>query len=328
MEIAPKALYNSLRMSFLQTPTMQLEPWKVEDYRKLSTEELFGRLNSHEIVLDRSSFVAYADEHDCPEELYDSLMHERGESDQVYLLLFELWRRLVPEKQSISIICDELDHQIFLYDSKAESNEEELVDAIASFYAALEENVDRGLEHDDVYAAASEYLANDIQTFLIDYLSDLIERGEYLYASEILEQFYPFMPDKKWFDLINCRLIASQDIHSGHKALRSIYIQHLDEPDLQFNLDILSYLVNLPDPDLFHTVAKASLPLVEEEDDFQELISITSEFYRNYERLEFAEKLSQLLEKRESKACIAAVSRDDPDRKVLEQIFSSAEKSK
>lgn len=316
----------------MQTPTMNLEQWKVEDYRKLSTEELLGRLAEHEIVLDRASFLAYADEHDCPEELFDSLMEDRDESDQaydkVYLLLFELWRRSAPEKQSISIICDELDHQIFLYDTKSESSEEALVDAISSFYGALEENVDRGLSHPLVYEAASEYLANDIQTFLIDYLSDLIERGEYIYASEILEQFYPFLPDKKWFDLINCRLIASQDIHAGHKVLRTVYMQHLDEKDLQFNLDILSYLVNLPDSDLFQTVAKASLKLVRDEDDLQELLSISAEFYRNSERHDIAAMLAHLLEKRERAEKAGIIPQDDTDLKAFADLLSSTEKPK
>lgn len=330
MEIAPKALYNSLRMSFLQSPTRDHESWKVEDYRKLSSEELFERLALQEIVLDKPSFIAYCDEHDSPEELFETIMHESeecdGESvgekrDQIYLLLFELWRRLVPEKQSISIICDELDYQIFLYDSSADRSEESLVDAISSLYTAIEENIDRGLAAPDVYAAICEYLANDFQTFLIDYLSDLVERGEYLYAGELLEQFYTIMPDKKWFDLINCRLIAASDIHRGHKALAKVYEAYLDAPDLQFNLDILSYLVNLPDIDLFCHVAQASIELIESEEDLQEFISISSEFYRNFGNIEAASMLSNLLEKREHDAKVEQIQQSDPDLLAIRDLL-------
>src|SRR5207253_733099 len=119
MDIAQKALYNSLRMSFLQDTEIFVEPWKIEDYRMLSFEELFLRLHKREIFVDKSTFISYANEFDTPEELAEWLAESEvatEDFDQIYLLIFELWRRLIPEKPSVSILCDELDYQIYNFD--------------------------------------------------------------------------------------------------------------------------------------------------------------------------------------------------------------------
>lgn len=327
MNIAPKALYNSLRMNFLQNPSFSVERWKVEDYRQLSQEELFSRLLLHGIAFDRTGFVAFADEHDSPEEFYDDLVSDKEvpaeQQDHLYLVTFELWRRFVCEKQSISIICDELDYQIFLYDAGSLNREESLEDALASFHAALEENVDQGLSHSDVYEAVSEYLANDIQSFLIDYLADLIDEREYIYASELLEQLYPFMPDKKWFDLLHARIVGIGDIRQGHDFLRKIVRHQQENPDLQFNFDILSYLISLPDVDLFRDVAMHSLQLLEEETDFQELIHLSSEFFKSRDQHEKSRAFERMSEKRHELQLHGSLKKDDPDLAAFEKTFTS-----
>lgn len=316
MDISPKALYNSLRMSFLQNPTFSVERWKVEDYRQIPLEELFSRLQEFDLILDRHSFLAFADEYDSPEELFDHLIADREDEgdeenqDQLYLLLFELWRRLACEKQSISIICDELDYQIFLYDQGQAESVEALENALASFHAALEENVDQGLSRDQVFEAVSEYLANDVQSFMIDYISDLIDHHEYAYSEELLEQFYPYMPDKKWFDLFHARIIGSQDIRKGHELVAKIFRHESANPDLQFNLDILSYLVALPDYELFRHVAIRSLPLIQEEDELLELLHLGSDICHSLDMHEKGDALHALFDAR--KASSRPISKEDP----------------
>ncbi len=326
MDISPKALYNSLRMSFLQNPSLSVERWKVEDYRQIPLEELFSRLQAYELFLDRHSFLAFADVYDSPEELFEHLIEDRddlqGDVDPLYLIIFELWRRLAAEKQSISIICDELDHQIFLYDQGQISSTEALEDAIASFHSALEENVDQGMSREDVYDAVAEYLANDVQTFMIDYLSDLIDHQEYAYAEELLEEFYPFMPDKKWFDLLHARIIGGRDIRKGHELLAKIFRHESQDPDVQFNLDVLSYLVSLPDYELFGHVAVRTIPLISEEEELLELLHISSDIFHSLDRHEEGDLLNALVEKRRSTPqSPQPVSKDDPDLVALAEMF-------
>lgn len=326
MEIAPKALYNSLRISFLQNPSFAVETWKVEDYRGLPLEELFLRLQRANMIFDPTSFIAFVDAFDTPEELFDALVADQDfspeEADRIYLILFELWRRLVPEKLSISIVCDELDYQIFLYDFRKVMNEEPLEDAITAFHGVLVENVDNGIAPIDAFVAISEYLANDFQAFLMDYVSELIEAKEYAYAFELLEQFYAFMPDTKWFDLLHARLIGAQDISKGHELVRAIHRKTKQEPDIDFSLDILAFLVNLPDRDLFGEVLQHALTLVHNEEELQELISITREFFANRHDETLADQLDDILARRSQKDRQAAVEADDVDLYLLKQVVS------
>lgn len=323
MDISPKALYNSLRMSFLENPTFSVERWKVEDYRTVSQEALFARLQAYELFFDKQSFLAFSEEYDSPEELFDHLIGDRENleerHDELYLILFELWRRLACEKQSISIICDELDYQIFLYDQGQLEDVEALEDALSSFYSALEENVDQGLSRDNVYEAVSEYLANDFQSFMIDYLTDLIEHQEYFYAEELLEKFYPYMPDKKWFDLIHARIIGANDIRKGHELLAKLFRQELANPDLQFNFDVLSYLVSLPDYELYRHVVIRSLPLIEDEEEFLELLHMSCDILHSLDMHEKAELLQAIYDRR--KEASSSFIKDNSDLLAIDKLL-------
>ena len=44
MELKGKALFNLLRISRQEDPSIRAEPWQVEDLRNLSIEELLSRL--------------------------------------------------------------------------------------------------------------------------------------------------------------------------------------------------------------------------------------------------------------------------------------------
>ena len=115
MELKGKALYNLLRINWLEDPSIGVQPWQVEDYRVLSTADLFSKLEKLKIPLNEESFLLYVESSDSPEELVECLCLDDEDleiSDQSYLLLFELWRRLIPEKESLSIFCDELDRLI------------------------------------------------------------------------------------------------------------------------------------------------------------------------------------------------------------------------
>jgi hypothetical protein len=118
METRGHALYNLIRMNWLEDPTLPVEPWQVEDYRLLPDEEIYSRLEKLGISIDQARFIEYALHFTSPEEMTETLWvdEELDNFDQAYLLIFELWRRFLPEKQSLSIFCDELDYLIDRYD--------------------------------------------------------------------------------------------------------------------------------------------------------------------------------------------------------------------
>src|ERR1700738_1593638 len=132
MEIQGKALYNLLKINALDNPSLAPKAWQIEDLRIVPTHMLFERLNRLNLALDETSFALYAQEADSPEDLIDFVWDETDIEghDRAYLLLFELWRRLLPKKQTLSIFCDELDYLIDKYDRGMLEDDEPLEDAL------------------------------------------------------------------------------------------------------------------------------------------------------------------------------------------------------
>lgn len=280
MEMAPKALYNSLRMSYLHDQSVDIEAWKVEDLRKVPLETLFSRLKQKDIVLDRASFSAYAYEFDSPEELAIALIPETDvEPDAAFLLLFELWRRLVPEKQSISLVCDELDYQISLYDMGELERVETLDDALQSFYSVLEENVDSGILPEEAFSALTWACAHDIAQFLYDYISEIIGDDEHVYALELIERYYPFVQDKRYFEFLQAQLDSHDAPRVAYERIKSILVASDLVPNVALYIDILTFLRNGLFPDLFCEVAKRVIPLLSESEDFEEFLSLCQQFF-------------------------------------------------
>lgn len=323
MDIAQKALYNSLRISWLQDSQVSVEPWKVEDYRALTHEALFSRLQQKDIFLDRHTYKSYAEQFDSPEEMTEWLVGGEElspeEYDQVYLVIFELWRRLNPEKPSISILCDELDLQMVKYDQAQDERKKEdvqaLQDALSSLHTLLEENVDQGMAPVEVFSAISEFCANDIEHFLYDYIADQIDVQDYDYATELLDEFYPFVIDKKWFDLLKARLMNVQDLHLANKMIHQVFETNQEDhdPSLALNLDMLSLMVQGGNYELFLEIVFHTLQLIEYEEDFIELLTVCSDFFRCLDQEETQEKIDALIAKRSRLEKSEPFLKSDPD---------------
>lgn len=283
MDIERRALFNSLRINWLADPSFKVLPWQVEDYRTASLESLFLRLQKKEVVIDRVSFLALADNVDTPEELCDVLISdadlEPAEQDQIYLLIFEIWRRLVNEKPCLSIFCDELDYQIFAYDHRKMQHPEDIQDAVANLEVILDENTDKGADPVEVFEKVSNCCANDLETFLYDYIAEQIDNHNYPYAADLLDSFGPYARDISWFNFLRARLLFHTHPESADELFRQLSKDIKKEQDLDLSLEVLSFLANGGDPELFRSIAKQTVPLLETEEDFQELLSICADYY-------------------------------------------------
>ncbi len=285
MQMQPRVLYNLLRMNWLVDSSVEAEPWQVEDYRALSFDDLFGRLEDHKVFLDRASFLAYAEESDSPEDLTDHILSDRDEldvreHDQVYLVMFELWRRLVPEHLCLTVFCDELDHQVSLYDRGELSDGEALQDAVAGLQQVLDENVDEGGEPEEVFNSISEICANNLEGFLYDYATDQLDQNEGDYAAELIEGFYRYVSDTRWFDFLKARMLVESDLTAANKLFAQLIVQISEgEPDLDFCLELMVFMVQGGERKLFIALVTLTLKWLKTEDDFQELLSICVDYY-------------------------------------------------
>lgn len=315
--IERRALYNLLRMNWLNEPSLAVESWQVEDYRDLPLSSLFDRLAKTNIQLDRTSFIAYADECDSPEDLTDHLIGDRDlestDEDRIYLVIFELWRRLMSEKPSISILCNELDHQIFLYDSENLENPLALHDSLMQFVQILDENVDEGIPPHQALKLIATYCANDIETFLYDFISELIDEGNESYAHELLDSFNTYLANNKWFNLLRIRLCGHAHSKITQKLTAQIIEEHLSENDLDFNLELLALLSELGDYNLFCLIAKQTLSLTEQEEDFQDMLSIAIDCFHRLDQEHEAAIFQSILDRRATQSSTQPINHQDPD---------------
>lgn len=316
MLINRRALYNSLRMNWVLDPTIEVEGWQVEDYRAIPLDEILERLEDMNIRLDRGSFTAFAEDIDSPEDLTEALLQDSSidikQQDQVYLLIFELWRRLLPEKSCPSILCDELDHQIHLYDQEDPSSVEGMADMLANLQVILDENTDEGADPHEVFEVINSGCANDIESFLHDYISDQIDQENYSYATELLEGFSHYVLDTRWFILLHARLISVNNPEEANQIVKELINEKGKNQDLEFNLEALSFLVSIGNKETFTRLAKESTSLLQIEDDFQTLVSISADFYHRLDKEEIEKSLQNILIQRKAYDLQQAFDRKTP----------------
>lgn len=310
-----RALYNSVRMNWLWDPSTKVDLWQVEDYRKMPAETIFERLKEHDLQLNKATFLALADTVDTPENLNDDLIADyeldNETRDKIYLLIFELWRRFKPEKPCLSVFCDELDNQIFLYD-RGETKPKAIQDSLASLELILEENTDSGVDPVEVFETISSGCANDIESFIYDFISEQIDNDNVVYAQELIDDFIPYATDSKWLDFLSARVLSFTDHKEANQAIRKLIKSNAKKPDLEFNLELLSFVAKSGEPDIFATLVKNSLPLLDVEEDLQDLLSMVVDYYHRLD-LENEEKhVEQLINERKKRRFDEKIHPKDP----------------
>lgn len=320
-----RALYNSLRMNWLNDSNISVEPWQVEDYRNLTSETIFDRLKLQDIYLDKVSLMALAEQHETPEDLTDYLLSDLDADvmtqDQVYLLVFELWRRFLPEKPCLSVFCDELDHQIYLYDSGKIEHIESLQDSLANLAIVLDENTDQGNEPALIFETICSGCANDLESFLYDFIAEQLEENNQSYASELLDDFEEYVKDPKWFNFLRARLLSADD-SAGSNALIRKLIQEDTTPDLEFFLEVLAFMVQMGQEEDFLRLVKRTVPLLECEEDFQDLLTICADFYHRLDHDEVESAIQNILKKRSQNPSETIMDFRDPDIDTLFKVMA------
>ena len=293
MQLQTKALYNLIRFNLDQGEKVQCEPWQSQDLSSLSEEELFKIINDLGFSQSEEQFVTFASDADSPEALSEFLVEEKGDIslyDRLYLVIFELWKRFFPDRKTISIFCDELDQLINLYDNHLLESDESIQDALESLKEILEENVDEGQNPKESWKLIIQYCAHDLSSFLYDYISELIDTGHELYAQELIEAFYPFVGDR-WFDFLRIRISDYVDADEEIRVLVSTFTK---KPNFDLQVEVLDYLVETSDPDLFLSLLKKTISQIEDREGFEDLVEIAIDFFNNSDQPQKAEELEKM----------------------------------
>jgi hypothetical protein len=310
-------------MSWLEDSSIEFNPWQVEDLREVPLEKIFLRLESLGVKLDQQSFFSYAKASDDPEALADFVSVEEDnfeKRDQIYLLIFELWRRLLPEKLTLSIFCDELDRSIYLYDQGL-LDKESMERGISILEDLLDEGVDEGENPKALFETFKSYCAQDLERFLYDYIAEELKLGNETEASELLDEFYLYIEDERWFDFLRAQLLISNDAQEGNLMLQRVLEQLEEDPEIELLFEVAKYLVNRGDPSLFSLCVKIVFPLLKKEEEIQKLLKIIAEYFSCLDLEKPFEHMKRLLESR--KARDPKESLDTADKVDLSQFLNS-----
>ncbi len=328
MDLESRALYNSLRINWLNDADFSAQPWQVEDYRTLSSKILFDRLELQDIALDKVSFTVFAESFETPEEMTQNLLLDTHNDpitqDQVYLLIFELWRRFQPEKPCLSILCDELDYQIFLYDAGQLDHLESLQDILANLILILDENADQGINPLEIFKTISASCAHDLENFLYDFIDEQIDEQHYSYALELVEGFQQYSSDAKWFNFLRSKLLISTEKEELDKVIHELLEEVNSAHDLEFNLEILNFLIDRGKEKDFLLLVRKSLPLIHYEEDFQDLLTISTDFYHLLDKETIELALQKIIKKRAHYPLDKAIHLNDTGLQEFRHLLSLA----
>ncbi len=311
----------------MQDSDIDAEPWQVTDYRRESISSLTEQLSSFNINLDRQSFVAYADTYDSPEaladEFYEDTEFEPEIEDYIYLIVFELWRRFVPEKQTMSLFCDELDYQINLYDQDKIESFEPLEDALANLQYLLNEQVDQGANPMELFENIKNSCANDLENFLYDFISLQIENENLLYATEVLEGFHDYVDDPKWFALLKARLLIASDPEEASDLMDHLLELTSSDDDIDFHMEFLTLLVQEGEKQSFVRVLNTILSLIETEEEFIELLELCEDYFHCLDEEKNENRIQKIISSRSDFDIERKFKAADSHVSELQHIFGS-----
>lgn len=313
MHLKRRAYYNLLILKTTHGQSLNVPPWALTCYRDSSIHDLFQKLDSLGFSLNEENFLLYAEGYDSPEALTDFLWTQDENKDWAYLIMFELWRRLIPEKPSLSILCDELDHQIEEYQQSRNTHVAPIHNLLLRLREILDENVDEGGDPKIVFQNIGLYFAHDLETFLYHFISDRIDIRELIDATELIECFSPYLIETSWLDFLKARIVSLNDSHEGNLLFKKILETTRKSPDLDLLLELGHFLVHHGDPHLFQETTKQAFNLLSSEEDFQELLEVSGDYYDSMDMKHEAKKTSSILLKRKDIAPSQTLNRQDTD---------------
>lgn len=302
MEFKGRALYNLLKISTKEDSSIRAEPWQIQDYRSLSEQELFQKLFHLHLHLTKENFILYADSCHSPEELVECLWVQETDlvgQEKAYLILFELWRRYLPNRQSLSIFCDELDNLISEFDEGIPMEDEKWQVVLSELEDILDQNTDLNANPKEVFASILQYTAHDVESFLFDYIFELLEEENEILATSLIEAFDDYVSEKKWFSLLRARLLSSSQIDAWTGLIHRLIEEEAENPNLSFLMEIFLFLKEQDDAPLFFECMQQILSLVKNDTERKEILQCAAEFSQNLPNASLEKSILNILQKKQ-----------------------------
>lgn len=288
MSISPhfetKALYNSLRMLGASQPVLPRDAWKYTDWRALSLDQLFDHLVKIPLHLDAKSFLSWAGQCDTPEELVEllGLEEEEESSDYLYLILFEIWRRLVPEKRCLSLIGDDMDHLIYAYDQGKDVDSVSIEERIVEWIRVLDSLCDQGASAQEALVAVEPYFAHDIPRFAMDFLLDMASSDERDHFVPLFEAVRPYCyKEPLWLKVVDLQFSMHGDIVRVRKQLGELVasVIHSSELDIDLVFELCEIAFELEKEELLLRLLEKIIPHLEGLEEINGVIELLEQLH-------------------------------------------------
>lgn len=294
----------------------------MKNLKSHTTDQLLKDLQVFGVKLDSFTFQTLAEKYDSPEEMSYRLIGNQEPNPYVCILVFEIWKRLLPEKRSLSIFCDEFEHLISLYHEGQRTHFNDLMDGLAYMQYILDQSVDEGANPVAAFHTLQSYCSTDLETFLFSFMLDQINEGDASYAKELLEGFSRYMSQTARFKYLAIRIEIEEDPNEGFTKLEEFLAKLDPQTPKKFVDEILSFLAESGNHSLFYEFTQKTIAWIREEVDFKILLEICYNHYKALDLQQPALMIAKLFEKRGSVPKETPFSQNDPDLDSLKKILN------
>lgn len=269
-----KALYNALVMIPHHTkPLSPIKSWERKERRTSSLEDLFQEVKELGVELDSKQFYQWSSDCETPEELVELLAEsdDLKKLDHLYLVLFELWRRLSPEKRSLSIVADDIDHLIFAFDQEQEVEDVEVESLITEWCLLIDSLKDSGFTRQEAFQTIEPFFAHNVQEFIVDFLLEVVQREDPSFAIHMLDKVRSYcLRDSLWIKFIELQLaLREENVVEVRKKLGELVSSVLinKSSDVELTLALAEIACELKKGELLVRLIETVLPHLEEKED-------------------------------------------------------------
>ena len=161
-----------------------------------------------------------------------------------------------------------------------------------------------------------------LKPFLYDFITEQIEEGNETYARDLLECFGEFFTDNKWFKLLKLRLTSYVNGQTTQKLIEQILEEHLNERDLEFNLELLDILAAIKNDSNFLRLLPVTFTLLQTEENFQDLLSILINHFELCDQKSRVKELETIFEGRRHSSLEQPLDAQDPDLRKVKTFFN------
>ena len=143
-----------------------------------------------------------------------------------------------------------------------------------------------------------------------------------LYASELLDGFYSYVDNKRWFDLLRIRLVSAVDVEEGNVMAQRLLESLKEDPELYLLFETLHFLIYVGETEQFIATFYQAMEQLETEEDFRELLMLTAEYLELINKEKEMEKINELIDKQKGKNLQDPLDPEDYSIQILKDIMN------